>query len=202
MVIVYGEMEMSESAVFEWKKDLSTIQEEGNENEEVRIVSGEAFCDLYYELKKDFLSAVENYGTKFKMIAGPIISVDEKTYSNAVLDLADDGLIDLWISPYRRLKHYRVFDYRFMYCEEYHETLSSERKGSRIRDLISISKYSSDFDNIISALKLPKHNEAEYMIRATKDSIREIKASFGELYDFAEATEVRSRAFDLGIVLT
>lgn len=184
-----GELQGIKSEVINlWKKDLASVAEP----ETVKIVSGELNCDLYRGIKDDILRCMVDFKAKFEFIAGPIISLEDNTGSNAVLELTDNPLLELWISPNRLLSHYRIFGPRFLYIEDYHEALNPERKGEYVRDLIPISKYSYDFDNIRSALKMHTYNDkCPCLIKAKKSEIVELKKHVGELYDFMLADEIK-----------
>jgi len=184
---------IDESTIQEWKNDLERI----TEGEVIKIISGEAFCDLYRELEGDFRRAILEHDANIKMIAGPIISIEDDTKSNAVLELADEGLLSLWISPYRQLNHFRLFDYRIVYFEDYHEALADKRSGQRSIDLISISRFNYEFDNLIESLRMPRYKEDENIIKVTKKDLISIKDSFGGLYDYISIDDLRSRVVEL-----
>jgi len=190
---MHRELRINDRVIEEWKQDIATIKSK----EVVRIVSGEAFCDLYRALKNDIKNAAVEYDVEFKMITGPIISVEEETDSNAVFELSDEGFLDLWISPYRQLNHFRVFDNRFVYYEDYHEALSEDRSGKRSIDLVTVSKYNYDFDNLITALSMPKYSEDDCFIKATKIELFQVKENYGKLYDFISADDFRKKTEEL-----
>src|SRR4030042_1905051 len=149
---------LNKSYIELWENDLKSIQQD----EEIRIISGEAFWYLNDILKKLFTQAKEKFKAEFKMIAGPIISIGEETRTNAILELAERDIIKLWISPFRQLSHYRIFGRRFIYKEDYHPPLSSERCGQYIHDNFVISKFIYDFDNLIDSLEMKLYKDSEF----------------------------------------
>lgn len=154
----------------------------------VKVVSGEANCDLYRVLEP-YIRKVCKQGASFHMIAGPIISLEDRTGTNAILDLASEGLLKLWISPFRQLSHFRVFGTRFAYVEDYHEALQSERSGQYIDDLLQIAKYHYDFDNLLKTLGMQDYSDSKCLVKARKEQLKGIRTQLGELYDFISGPE-------------
>lgn len=181
---------IDEAVIHAWQDDLRSIEN----GEVVKVMSGELNCDLYRAIKDHIRRIVADHGTKFRIIGGPIVCLDHETCSNAALELCEEGLVDLWISPYRQTSHFRIFGSRFVYRENYHEALAERRTGYYIRDLLAVSKYSYDFDNTIDSLGLQKYSrQCPHLMTAYKDEIIGMKEKLGELYDFLLADELRSR---------
>ncbi len=174
-------MSIQEKSVKMWKQDLRSIS---RTEEKIRIVSGEAFCDLYRQVKELFILAKNKYDAIFKMIAGPIFSTEDGNGTNAVLELAEEGYLDLWISPYRQPTHHRIFDMKFMYKEDYHTSLSRVRTGKYLDDPLVLSKYTYDFDNLISSLQMKKYSNRNSVILRNKKQIEELQEKYGRNYDF------------------
>ncbi|EKE26872.1 MAG: hypothetical protein ACD_4C00134G0003, partial [uncultured bacterium (gcode 4)] len=122
--------EFSNDLIRHWKSDLLEVIKQ----EQIYIVSGESNHCLFVNIKDELVEAVKISGLPILMIAGPVISIEEKTKSNPVFDLINNGYIELYVSPFRQLSHYRIIGNRKMYLEEYHEALSLERKGHYIYD--------------------------------------------------------------------
>ena len=60
----------------------------------LKVVSGEAHYQLFYELSNSFSNLKQNR-VRIDCIIGPIITVDEITHSNALLEMAQEGLVIL-----------------------------------------------------------------------------------------------------------
>ena len=180
---------IDQSVINAWKKDLSTISKQ----EQIRIISGELNCGLFRAIKADIKKKIEQYGVRLKIIAGPVISVEPESGTNAILELEREyqNHVEVWISPSRQLSHLRIFDFRLVSIENYHEALDIFRKGDSFNDIIIVSKYVYDFNNLIYSLKLPKSQDCKPLLTAPAEKILEIKNKLGKLYDIMSAKELQ-----------
>ena len=171
-----------------WRQELTEIP--GPET--VKIVSGELNCDLHSGIKDTILWAIENRGASFKFIGGPVFSVDENG-ENATLELARNGIVDLWVSPARQLSHFRVYGRRFAFEEDYHEALEEERSGYYLHNPLSVYKLSREFDALIDVLEMQKVNGKQDILLATKEMVVKVKEQCGENYDFLTEQEFKGK---------
>jgi hypothetical protein len=168
----------------QWKNDLL----DAVEGEQIYIVSGEGNYNLFANIGNELRGSVKKSKKPIRMIAGPVISVENSTTKdNPIFGLVEEGVIDLYISPYRQLCHYRIIGLRKMYKENYHEALSFNRVGNYIDNKLIISKYIHDFETIIVCLELPKYNNnnPKLVARLTSQNIEELKEFYGRNYDFS-----------------
>lgn len=173
----------SQDLIADWKDDLLTA----SPGEQIYIVSGETNYSLFSQIHVELKAAADTTGLTIKMIAGPVISVDEQSKDNPIFKLVDANKIELYVSPYRQLSHYRVIGLRMMYKESYHEALSLDRRGDYIYDPYIISKHIYDFNRSIRCLPMQRYTPANprMLVRLTKRSIEELKDIYGKNYDFA-----------------
>jgi hypothetical protein len=168
-----------------WKRDLLSARE----GEIIRIVSGEVPLQVIDSLKEPFAQAKETTKEAIKVVAGPIISVDEETKRNPIFDLAEEEIVDLWISPFRQQTHYRVFGVRFVYKEGYHAPLAMERQGEYMFDRLVISKFIYDFENLIESLEMRKYQRGVRTETKTVNEIKALRKKLGVNYDFLISDE-------------
>jgi hypothetical protein len=171
-----------------WIDDLNTVQP----RDVIRIVSGEAFYKLVSDLEKPLLDA-KRKGATIKIIAGPIISVDEKNKSNIILELAEKKALELWISPFRQLSHYRIIGQRLVFKENYHYPLSEDRHGEYIYDQFAVAKYIYEFENLIKYLSMRKYANRKMIITKTDVEIIKLRQEYGKNYDFLISKLLKSQ---------
>ena len=172
--------QISEEVILEWEKDLASIQH----GDTIRIVSGEAAWPIYRALKDKIVVAAQDLHAKFLMIVGPIVSIEDKSGTNAIFELSEAGLLDLFISPYRQLSHFRVVGDHLVYREHYHGALDKHRTGERFTDSLSVSKFSYTFNTLIRILKMDRYGTSSLLIKSSIKDIMEVKEICGIGYDF------------------
>jgi len=153
-------------------------------NDEVNGVSGEAIFEIFKKLEPLIIDKYEKLKIKFKIIAGPVISIDEETESNPIIELNKKGVLDLYIAPYRQITHFIAFGDRIMYQENYHYPLSEQRTGFFITDSNLIKKYRFDFYNLINVLKLEKYPAGYKPLFLTIKQISQLSDKLKYKYDF------------------
>ena len=171
-----------------FKKEMLELRN----GEKLRIVSGEANWKIFNnpELEESFRYAKLMKDISICMIAGPILSIENRDKLNSIIRLAEDGIIKLFISDQRREHHFRIYGMRKLWQEGYHPPLADERHGYYITDeipfgLIVIGKYISDFDNVIS-MELAKRSvkPREDFILLTSEQINDLRQAIGNDYNF------------------
>ncbi|MEW6418082.1 MAG: hypothetical protein AB1480_08175 [Nitrospirota bacterium] len=163
-----------------WRTNLDLLEKD----DEVNGVSGEAIFSIFKILEPLIIDKYEKLKIKFKMIAGPIISIDEETEMNPVIELNNKGALELYISPYRQIVHFITFGNKIMYQENYHYPFAEERTGFTIKDNALIEKYRFDFYNLIKVLKLERYPKGYTPIFLSKKQISELSAKLKYKYDF------------------
>jgi hypothetical protein len=92
----------------------------------IKMVAGEYTHRVYDDpgIKEEILRAIEERNVEFELIGGP--EFDEK--SSFLYGLIKNKKIKYWKLPARPIRHFRIFDSKFVGIEEPHE------KGSYFRD--------------------------------------------------------------------
>jgi hypothetical protein len=137
-------------------RDINSIKE----GETLKMMVGEIFCRVYddSEVTEAFKEAKKREAT-IQMIAGPVAIIWKRgVRENRVLDLAKQGIIELYYREKRVPLHYRIIGDRDIYIEAPHDPISPawERKlmklGSDKEYWISTLK--DDFDSLIKTQKV------------------------------------------------
>lgn len=181
------------------------------ENEEIRIVSGEANYEFWnHERVVSGLEyALRKRNAKIACIVGPAISVDEEEH-NALLADALDQRIELYLSRRRMPTHYRVFGKRYAWVEKYHDPMQEKGRigkyvlGKTHLGQLQIQRFEHDFDSKIHVMNynkitrkdqavLLRKNEIEYMNQLAKEK----DSTFDDL-DQAQILRLRERLGNKG----
>ena len=170
-----------------------------DDNERVRMVCGEAPPQIYRQIGQE-LQEVNKRGVKTRVIAGPVFFKDDSTGSNPLIELGDNGFIELIISPYRQMGHFTVFGLSDLMLEKHHDPLADVREISYIFlldeegnvDPFSAEHFSnyiySKFDGQIEGAYMKNHKQSNFII-APQETIRAVHKVKESLYDFTGVDE-------------
>ncbi len=106
--IVYGHRcpahEQTRDETIEGLKNAVAAAREG---ETIKFISGEAQWELFNACEKELRAGYER-GVRYQMVTGPVVSVEKDDGGNAILGLAKEGMLDLWLSKVRRKLHMTI----------------------------------------------------------------------------------------------
>jgi integrase len=145
-----------------------------------------------------FRRAKEEKKVRILMIGGPVISVEESSRENKLLDLVTEKIIELYIRPRRHtLFHYRIISDEKIYIEEPHEAFASpaERYIITPQNPKGWIKYlEADFDRLISERKVElSQNPKKDFLLLTPSEIKLVRDKGSKLdkdYDLLTRDEI------------
>ena len=118
--------------------------------EVIRMVAGEACYLFFHKISRAIERLVREKECEIKIIAGPIIWVQEETRNNGIFNLTEDKHVTLYKANRYQTQHCTIFGDRMVWVEPRRYPLPEKRIGYYIENNpLLVGKYIYDFDTAI-----------------------------------------------------
>lgn len=168
----------------------------------MRIVGGEADCAVYGKpAVVEALKDAKKRNINIQMIVGPVVFVDEEKRKNIILELYQEGVLQLFYRSYRHeILHYRIVETKSsknVYVEAPHAAGGENIDHKFIKldnHVFWADKLSEDFDRLIKSNRVKKvtNPEKDLLLLSPSQVARLFMAlnKAGKDYDFLSKDEI------------
>jgi hypothetical protein len=157
--------------------ELNGIDFADHAEKEMYGVSGEANPEVFSPLTIEAYRKAHKRGVKITVLAGPVLLAHPAQRTCLLLHLAQEGVIDLYVSPRRRERHFWVSSNGQVYYEIHHEPGANERTAVEFKYNKFESKwFMRKFRKILEGADVRKYDSSkENFILLYQETLEQLK---------------------------